>query len=111
MRRIALVVLAGSTSWSLVRRFTDRITAAVTAATPGSYSEVDTPSSRNPCAVERDRLLKSERGSNEHTEAAIRFLFAVGPSALASEQVREFSGEPEVNRTAEREALNTETEP
>jgi hypothetical protein len=40
-RRIALVVLTGSTKWSLVRQHTDRIAAAVAAATPGSYSEVD----------------------------------------------------------------------
>lgn len=40
MRRIALVVLSGSTRWSRVRQHTDRIAATVAAATPGSYSEV-----------------------------------------------------------------------
>jgi hypothetical protein len=42
-RRIALVVLTGSTKWSLVRQHTDRIVAAIAAAAPGSYSEVDIP--------------------------------------------------------------------
>ena len=39
-RRIALVVLTGSTKWSLVRQHTDRIVAAVAAATPGGYVEI-----------------------------------------------------------------------
>jgi hypothetical protein len=43
VRRIALVVLTGSTKWSAVRRHADRIEAAVSSATPGSYSEVETP--------------------------------------------------------------------
>ena len=42
-RRIALVVLAGSTKWSSVRQHADRIAAVVAAATPGSYSEVEIP--------------------------------------------------------------------
>jgi hypothetical protein len=42
-RRIALVVLTGSTKWSRVRQHTDRIAAAVSAATPGSYTEVEIP--------------------------------------------------------------------
>ena len=42
-RRIALVVLTGSTKWSLVRRHADRVAAALVAATPGSYSEVNIP--------------------------------------------------------------------
>ena len=42
-RRIALVVLTGSTKWSRVRQHTDRIAAAVTSATPGSYTEVAIP--------------------------------------------------------------------
>jgi hypothetical protein len=42
-RRIALVVLTGSTRWSRVRRRVDRIAAAVAAATAGSYSEVEIP--------------------------------------------------------------------
>ena len=42
-RRIALVVLTGSTKWSRVRQQADRIAAAVAAATPGSYAEVDIP--------------------------------------------------------------------
>ncbi len=42
-RRIALVVLTGSTKWSRVSQRTARIAAAVAAATPGSYSEVEIP--------------------------------------------------------------------
>jgi len=42
-RRIALVVLTGSTKWSLVRQHTARIAAAVASATPGSYVEVEIP--------------------------------------------------------------------
>jgi hypothetical protein len=42
-RRIALVVLTGSTKWSLVRQHADRIGAAIATAAPGSYSEVDIP--------------------------------------------------------------------
>jgi hypothetical protein len=42
-RRIALVVLTGSTKWSLVRQHTARIAAAVAAATSGSYTEVEVP--------------------------------------------------------------------
>jgi uncharacterized protein (DUF433 family) len=40
-RRIALVVLAGSTKWSCVRQHADRIAAAVASAKPGSYAEVE----------------------------------------------------------------------
>ena len=43
VRRIALVVLTGSTKWFEVRRHADRIAAAVSSATPGSYSEVEIP--------------------------------------------------------------------
>jgi hypothetical protein len=42
-RRIAVVVLTGSARWSRVRQHADRIAAAVAAAAPGSYSEVDIP--------------------------------------------------------------------
>ena len=42
-RRIALVVLTGSTKWSRVRQHFDRIAAAVAGATPGSYTEVEIP--------------------------------------------------------------------
>jgi hypothetical protein len=42
-RRIALVVLTGSTKWSRVRQYADRIAAAVASATPGSYAEVGIP--------------------------------------------------------------------
>jgi hypothetical protein len=42
-RRIALVVLTGSTKWSGVRQHSDRIAAAAAAATPGSYAEVEIP--------------------------------------------------------------------
>ena len=40
-RRIALVVLTGSTKWSRVRQHADRIAMAVASATPGSYAEVE----------------------------------------------------------------------
>ncbi len=42
-RRISLVVLTGSTKWSLVRQHADRIAAAVASATPGSYVEIEIP--------------------------------------------------------------------
>jgi hypothetical protein len=42
-RRIALVVLTGSTKWTRIRLCVDRIAAAVNAATPGSYQEVFIP--------------------------------------------------------------------
>ena len=42
-RRIALVVLTGSTKWSRIRQHTDRIVAAVAAATPDSYAEIQIP--------------------------------------------------------------------
>ena len=48
VRRIALVVLTGSTRWSRVRRHVDRIAAAVAGATPGSYSEVEIPFDAKP---------------------------------------------------------------
>jgi len=43
VRRIALVVLTGSTKWSGVRQHTDRIGAAVSSASSCSYSEVEIP--------------------------------------------------------------------
>ena len=42
-RKIATVVLSGTTKWSRVRLHLDRITVAVNAATPGSYTEVAVP--------------------------------------------------------------------
>ena len=48
VRRIALVVLTGTTRWSSVRQHADRIAAAVASATPGSYSEVEIPFEPNP---------------------------------------------------------------
>ena len=42
-RKIALVVLTGATKWSRVRLHLDRILAAVNAATPESYTEVEIP--------------------------------------------------------------------
>ena len=42
-RKIALVVLTGSTKWTRVRLHLERIVAAVNAATPGSYAEVEIP--------------------------------------------------------------------
>ena len=42
-RRIAIVVLSGTTKWSRVRLQGDRIAAAVDEAVPGSYLEVFIP--------------------------------------------------------------------
>jgi hypothetical protein len=41
-RAIAIVVL-GNSQWRIVQRHLRKIAAAVSAATPGSYSEVDIP--------------------------------------------------------------------
>jgi hypothetical protein len=45
-RRLAIVVLAGTTKWSRVRLHLERIAAVVNAAEPGSYTEVEIPSAR-----------------------------------------------------------------
>jgi RNA 3'-terminal phosphate cyclase len=42
-RKIAIVVLAGTTRWSRVRLHLERIAAVVDAAMPGSYAEIDIP--------------------------------------------------------------------
>jgi hypothetical protein len=42
-RKLALVVLTGTTKWTRVRLYLDRIAVAVQTATPGSYTEVDIP--------------------------------------------------------------------
>jgi hypothetical protein len=42
-RQIAVVVLTGTTRWTRVRLYLDRIAVAVNAATPGSYTEVAIP--------------------------------------------------------------------
>ena len=42
-RKIAIVVLAGTTKWSHVRLHHERIAAVVNSATPGSYAEVAIP--------------------------------------------------------------------
>jgi hypothetical protein len=42
-RKIAIVVLAGTTKWSRVRLHLERVAAVVNAATPSSYTEVDVP--------------------------------------------------------------------
>jgi hypothetical protein len=41
-RQIAIVVL-GNSAWRTARQHVDRIVAAVNAATPGSYAEVEIP--------------------------------------------------------------------
>jgi hypothetical protein len=41
-RKIAIVVL-GNSAWRMVRKHLDRVAAAVDAATPGSYTEVEIP--------------------------------------------------------------------
>jgi len=43
-RKMAIVVLVGTTKWSRVRLHLERIAAAVNAARPGSYTEVEIPS-------------------------------------------------------------------
>jgi hypothetical protein len=43
VRRIALVVLTGSTRWSRLRQHADRIAGAVASATHGSYCEIEIP--------------------------------------------------------------------
>jgi hypothetical protein len=42
-RKIAIIVLTGTTKWSRVRLHQERIAAAVSVATPGSYTEVAIP--------------------------------------------------------------------
>jgi hypothetical protein len=42
-RKIAILVLTGTTKWSRVRLCLERILVAVDAATPGSYAEVEVP--------------------------------------------------------------------
>jgi len=42
-RRIALLVLTGTTKWSRVWSHVQRIAAAVSGATPGTYAEVEIP--------------------------------------------------------------------
>jgi hypothetical protein len=42
-RKIALVVLTGTTKWSHARLHLERLAAVVNAATPGSYTEVEIP--------------------------------------------------------------------
>ena len=41
-RQIAFVVI-GNQQWPILRRYVDRVVAAVNAATPGSYVEVEIP--------------------------------------------------------------------
>ncbi len=41
-RKIAFVVI-GNQQWPTLRRYVERVVAAVNAATPGSYAEVDIP--------------------------------------------------------------------
>ena len=47
-RRIALVVLTGSTKWSHVQEHTDRIASAISAATSVRYAEIDIPLAPRP---------------------------------------------------------------
>lgn len=42
-RRIALIVVTGSTKWSQIRQHAGRIAAVVASAAPGGYSEVKIP--------------------------------------------------------------------
>jgi hypothetical protein len=41
-RKISIVVL-GNAQWPVLRRYVERVVAAVSAAAPGSYAEVDIP--------------------------------------------------------------------
>ena len=47
-RRIALVILTGSTKWSRVRQHTHEIAATVAAVVPGSYAEIEIPFTSKP---------------------------------------------------------------
>ncbi|MGA2571603.1 MAG: hypothetical protein ABSF23_13875 [Terracidiphilus sp.] len=49
-RKIALVVLTGTTKWSRVQFHGEQIAAAVAAATPGSYAEVFIPFGHGPAS-------------------------------------------------------------
>ena len=42
-RKIAILVLTGSTKWSRIREHFERIVAAVRGVAPGSYTEVGIP--------------------------------------------------------------------
>jgi hypothetical protein len=42
-RKIAIVVLAGTTRWSRVRLHLERIAAVVDGVKPGSYTEIEIP--------------------------------------------------------------------
>ena len=42
-RKIAIIVLTGTTKWARVRLHLDRIASAVNAATPSSFAEVNIP--------------------------------------------------------------------
>jgi hypothetical protein len=41
-RKISIVVL-GNAQWPILRRYIERVVAAVDAATPGSYTEIEIP--------------------------------------------------------------------
>jgi hypothetical protein len=41
-RKLSIVVL-GNAQWPVLRQYVERVVAAVNAATPGSYTEVDIP--------------------------------------------------------------------
>lgn len=50
-RKIAIVVLSGTTKWARVRLHLERIAAVVDAATPGSYTEVEIPFEQPPLVL------------------------------------------------------------
>jgi hypothetical protein len=80
LRRIALVVLTGSTRWSRLRQHTNRIATAVASTTSGSCAEVEIhfePKLRRSCT------RGSERYASNAVPNRVRFLFAEGLSALA----------------------------
>jgi hypothetical protein len=60
-RHIALVVLTGSTRWSVVRQHAERIAVAVQSATPGGYAESGDPLRAETPAQLSNPLLKSKR--------------------------------------------------
>jgi hypothetical protein len=43
MRRQVAIVVLGNPQWPVLRQHVERVVAAVNAATPGSYTEVDMP--------------------------------------------------------------------
>lgn len=99
-RRIALVVLTGSTKWSLVRRHADRIASAIATAAPGSYSEVVIPFEPSAVGVERQGSLRPATLARTVTRLGGDSIPVCGrpfQPAQVIEQTRPIDGEPNVH--------------